>query len=521
MLVALSACSGTSPGTSPAQSGTGAKPSGDLTIAQSFSGGEVMDPSLNSPLGSKFLPMYEFLIGANTKGELSKDLGLAKDWKVVHTATQSTYTITMRKGVKWHDGSEVTSADAKFSIEYFMRPKSQAGRADFFRKTIKQMETPDADTLVVQTLKPYGGLLLDLSRLQTQEGIVLPKQYIEKNGEEYFNKNPIGSGPFKFKERVQGSSMTFEAVDYPHWLYGVPKYQRLIFKFVGEESTRVAMLKNKEADVIDLSRGRKNEIESAGLKFIAQPGGQFIAVWMGNTWQKDTYLSDPRVREALNLAVDQKAILQHILGGMGAVTSTAPYYGDWSYGYQGLPLYPYDPKRAKTLLAEAFPKGIKLTFNSFPRPGVGEMTQLNEAVATMWKEAFGDLIDIKIVPMADFAVHRALEMAGNIPNTVFGITIPDRSLWSQTWRLYYHSTGQLTLTKDPKLDSMLNALENEMDIDKAGKMQYDIAKYLKDNFYAVPLASVGATFAANAQKVGSWDMGRYVSDWNYLDLVKR
>ncbi|TAK34171.1 MAG: ABC transporter substrate-binding protein [Chloroflexota bacterium] len=521
------------PSTSAPTSGTSApppsvaeQPAGELKIAMNSFWTEVLDPSLSSThIKPLLIPMYEFLVGADVSGKLSKAYGIAQDWKVEHSATNSVYTFDLRQGVKFHDGTEVTAQDVKFSIEYFARADSKSSMAATLRPLIDRIEVPSQYRVVVYTKKPYAFLLTDLSPLGYSEGLVLPKGYIEKNGSEYFNKHPIGTGPYRFKEQKVGTSVTYEAIDYQHWLFRVPKYKTVTLMLVPEESTRLAMLKTKEADVIDsVTTANIPSLKAAGSGVFSQKGSQVLMVLLGQTWDESSYLNDIRVREALNLAVDRQAIVDQIFQKAAGVIGA--WYGSYAYGYQPLPLYDYDPAKAKSLLQQAIKdKGwskVELTFYSYPRAGVPEAQQAAETMAGMWQKAFGDLINVQIVPAAEFAIFRQKLVDKKGANGVGILGSPNGPFaWGPAWQSLYHSGGVYPLAKTPQLDALIGGLRAETDMEKAGQEQVQIAKYIRDNHFNVPLFETSDIYGTNPQKVTQWELSKFDHNPNYLDIMVR
>jgi peptide/nickel transport system substrate-binding protein len=494
------------------------QPSGELIFAWGTLGSEALDPTLGPVSGIKLhgVLLYDSLIGATPQGEFSKETGLATDWEITHTASKSVYTLTLRQGVKFHNGDEFTAHDVKFTIEYFMREKSVSSGASFFRGTVDRVEVLDTYKVEIHTKSPSLLLFYYLSPIMFAESFMLPKKYIEEHGEEYFNLHPVGTGPYRFKEQVVGSHMTFEAVP-NHWRLGVPKFKTVTFKLVPEETTRVGMLRRGEADVADVSRERIGEVEAAGLKLFSKPGGEVVMGWMSNTWQEDTYLHDERVRLALNLAIDRQSIVDSLLAGQATVVGHG-YFGSWAEGYQKLPLYPYDPQRARQLLNEAFPKGVTITFNTFPRPGIPEILRINEAIASMW-EAVG--VKVNLVPMVDYTVHRPKMIAQELPNTVNTFSTSNQAIWIGGWRFLFMSTGTAGFIHDPELDRLIKAFIDEVELDRFGERQQAVARYIREHSVDIALFELSPLYAGKPDKVPAWDLGRLFWDLNMRDIVSR
>lgn len=493
------------------------EPTGEINFATESFGTEVFDPTLDSG-NTKFYQtiLYDYLVGANPDGTLSKDDGIARDWTIEHTANCSIYTFYIRKGVKFHNGDDLTAEDVKFSIEYLMRPETLNSRANTFRTYVDTIEVTDPYTVVIRTKKPYGVLHYDLSPTSFIEGIVLPKKYIEEVGSEYFNTHPIGSGFYRLKEHVPAVSMTFEAVK-DHWRVGTPKYKTLSFILAPEMTTQVAMLKTGQVDATQLSHEMKEDVQKAGFSTFTKEGGAIVYIMLLNTFEKGTYLADERVREALNLAVDRETIIREIFKGAGQ-NVWCGRYGSLALGYEPQPIYPYDPERARALLNEAFPGGVTLDMAVFPIGGTGvpELTLVMQSVANMW-ERVG--VKVNQIPM-DFGTWMQIWQKG-APNTVGPAAWSNRTLWQSGWRSCLHSTGSLCKVKDPTMDALIEASEEELDTTKMGEKMAAVARYVREHHYYVSICEVGCDFAANPKKISSWDLGVLLYDWNISGLVRQ
>jgi peptide/nickel transport system substrate-binding protein len=153
----------------------------------------------------------------------------------------------------------------KFSLERQMGPGSLASAAASMRRTIKSIEVVDDLTVKVNTTSPQIGLPAGLSRAVAPEGAIMPKDYIEKVGEEEFRKKPIGSGPWKFVRNVPGDRIEFTAVDHAA-LARPPHFKDLHVLLVPEESTRVAMVRTGEAAIASIGPETMLGAARAGLE---------------------------------------------------------------------------------------------------------------------------------------------------------------------------------------------------------------------------------------------------------------
>src|SRR6266404_6211535 len=277
-----------------------AQPKTELTVALSSFATEVLDPPLGGHLVKYYLSMiFDYLVGTTPDGQPSKDGGLATRWE--NSPDYKRWTFYLRKGVKFHNGDDVTSEDVKFSIQRAIGPRSTTGYAGPLRSLIQAIETPAPDRVVIVTKDSTLIIPTYLSRSLSTEGMVLPKKYIEQVGDDVFARKPVGSGPYKFVEQVTGSHIKLAAVD-NHWRIGTPKYKNMVFKLVPEETTRIALLRRGEVDVADVSRERVPALEKESFPVHFRREESILSKWwiMGPDGLPAP-MKDKRVREAMNL----------------------------------------------------------------------------------------------------------------------------------------------------------------------------------------------------------------------------
>src|SRR5499426_2644873 len=319
-------------------SSAGAQGKSDLTIALSSFSAETVDPALQGHNVKYYLSlMFDYLVGVTPDGQPSQQGGLASKWE--NSADHKRWTFHLRKGVKFHNGTEMSSEDVKFSLQRAMGKRSTTGYAGPLRTLIQDIETPAPDRVVIVTKDPTLIIPTYLSRSLSTEGMVLPKKYIEANGDDAFARKPVGTGPYKFVEQVVGSHIKLTAVD-DHWRIGVPKYKHVTFKLVPEETTRVALLRRGEVDVADVSRERVKELEGEGFPIHFRKEDAILHGWwiLGpDGWVAP--MKDKRVREAMNLAIDRAEIVQGVFAGH-AEPAAIPDGLSWSFKEIGFKVTP-------------------------------------------------------------------------------------------------------------------------------------------------------------------------------------
>src|SRR5262245_45257689 len=283
----------------------------DLTVALSSFSTEVLDPVLGGHVVKYYLSlMFDYLVGTTPDGQPSTTGGLATKWE--NSPDFKRWTFYLRKGVKFHNGDELTSEDVKFSVLRAIGKRSTTGYAGPLRALIQDIETPAPDRVVIVTKDPTLIVPTYLSRALSTEGMVLPKKYIEANGDDAFARKPVGSGPYRFVEQVTGSHIKLAAVD-NHWRIGVPKYKTMMFRLVPEETTRIALLRRGEVDIADISRERVKELEKESFPIHVRREESIVSMWWilsPDGWPAPA--KDKRVREAMNMAIDRAEVAQGI-----------------------------------------------------------------------------------------------------------------------------------------------------------------------------------------------------------------
>ena len=502
-----------------------AKPEGTLTVAVATFGNERWLPGLYVGAEDVVLkPLWENLLNRDGKGNLIPML--AEKWQVADGGR--TWRFHLRKGVKFHNGTEMTAEDVRYTFTAIAKEGSANSLAADFRK-IKSMEVENPHTITIRFDKPFvtfgnrvtHGLFSSMAYIQS-------KKHLEA-GDQGAERLPIGTGPWKFVEHVRGDRIVYEAVE-NHWR-AVPHYKRLVFVKVPEPATRMAMLRAGSADVVEVSGEYVDELKKVGMRTLVMPNVAAIWVILGGQWPtKPSY--DPKVpwaqpdadkarkvRLALNLAVDKKAIMERVLGGVGTPVGTVNYYPTDPWISEAL-LKPvaYDPAQAKKLLAEAgYPNGFEVTMNLTAWPGRGFLPDVGEAVATYW-EKIGVKVKRRPVDRAIFASDfRARSYAGVTLAYAGPIIAPEP--WELFQRVAYTSSAVHLLVEHPKLDGFIDRLSGEPNLaERTRIMREEMGPWLYDY---MPGVAIGAThsIAGVGPKVGDWPlipghMG--IHNWEYV-----
>ena len=507
-----------------------AAPEGTLTVAVATFGNERWLPQLYVGAEDIVLkPLWENLLSRDAKGDLIPML--AERWQVLDGGR--TWKFHLRKGVRFHSGGEVTAEDVKFTFTAIAREGSANSLAPEFR-LIKSMEVEGPHTIAIRFEKPFvtfgnrvtQGLFGSVAYIQS-------KKHIETAGDDGAERHPIGTGPWKFVEHLRGDRIVYEAVD-NHWR-ATPNFKRLVFLKVPEPATRMAMLRAGSVDVIEIGGEYVDELKKVRMRTLTMPNVSSIWVILGGQWPtKPTYdpkvpwaLADAerarKVRLALGLAIDKKAIIQQVLGGLGTQVGTVNYYpGDAWTSEALLKPIPYDPARAKALLAEAgYPAGFELTMNLTAWPGRGYLPDVGEAIATYW-EKVGIKVKRRPVDRAVFAADfRKRSYAGVALAYAGPLTAPEP--WELFIRIAHSKSSVQLLAEYPKLDAFIDRLSAEPNpAERTRIMREEMGPWLHEQ---VPAISIGTThsIAGVGPKVGDWPvipgfMGLH--NWEYVTRVR-
>lgn len=298
--------------------------------------------------GGILLSIFDGLV--HRDNDLSLKPGLAESWK---NQAPTEWVFTLRSGVTFHNGEPFDASAAKVNIEDAIKRQK-----DPMWATLSGAEVVDARTLKITTKAPDPLLPARLTNL-----VMYAPKYFQQVGPAEFAKKPVGTGPFKFVEWVKDSHAKLEA-NTAYWR-GSPKISEVIFRVIPEASTRLSALRAGEVDVIS---GMPNESfdtvnKTQGLKALGAPSTrpQFVMMFPGSPEPGGQAIKDVRVRQAINYATNVDAIIANILGGRATrIAGITPTSLD---GYDAsVKPYPYDPAKAKQLLAEAgYASGLDLT----------------------------------------------------------------------------------------------------------------------------------------------------------------
>lgn len=388
-MTGASACSSGTTTTSSSTPGTPSAKGGNLVIVRP--GDSVsMDNTMVFSNASiwVFQQMLESLYevtpdGKDVKPLLAQSHSLSKD--------KLTWTFKLRQGVTFSNGSPMTSADVKFSLD---KARSTKGGWEFLDVAIKSVTAPDPSTVVITTKYPWAPLLADLANFSNA---ILPKDYAGKSKDEFY-KAPVGTGPFVWDHWNKGSEIKL-VKNAKYWDAGKPSLDSVTWKVVPDDNSRNVQIQGGQAQVNENPpfSSLQQLKGQPGVKVTLFPSTKTDYILMNQT--KKPY-DDVHVRRAISYAIDRQAMVRTLLFGNGTVANSflMPNVGFYDKSTPGIQ---YDMAKAKAELAQSsVPNGFETTFLA----SSGDST--DQAIAQILQSSLKQLgITVKIQNVDPSASH--------------------------------------------------------------------------------------------------------------------
>ncbi|MFB5675303.1 ABC transporter substrate-binding protein [Paenibacillus terreus] len=327
----------------------------------------------NTQTESIHVNLFDYLVKKDASDPKKKIPGLAVSWQ---RTDDLTWRFNLRENVKFHNGDAFTSADVKFTLERAARDKSLIDYSSY--NIIDHVEVIDDYTVDIVTKEPDPILLSRLSRISSG---ILPEKYFQEKGVEGFNAAPMGTGPYKFDKWIKDDRV--ELVKNTDYYGGDPKWDRVVFRTIPEATTRISELLTGSIDIaVIIPPGDIQRVKDSGKTYYTDlESARVQSLLVRQT--PGTVTADPKVREAIELAIDKQTLVDSVLGGAGVPTQEAVGPGILGFNPDLSNTNLYDPERAKQLLTEAgYPNGVELTLSS-----PASTKEVAEAIAAYLTEA--------------------------------------------------------------------------------------------------------------------------------------
>lgn len=406
--------------------------------------------------------IYDALARRDQAGEFVP--WLATGWKILN---DTTWEFALRQGVTFSNGEPFDASTVKYNIERILDPKISV-RVATWLKPISRMEVVNAGTVRIHTKEPFPTLVRQLATI-----FMVPPKYTAQDPAR-LSRQPIGTGPYRLVEWVKDDRVTLERRS---GAWGkMPDIGTVIFRPIPEDGTRIAALLTGEVDLI-------TNVPPTETKRIAASSGRRVAIVPSNRGMLVLFnaekppFSDRRVRQAVNYAIDKEALINSFFEGkttpLDGQLTTSDYFGH----NPSLKPYPYEPAKARQLLAEAgYLNGFQTTFDS-PSGRYLLDKEVSQAVA-------GQLAQVGIraeVQVLEWGVYMSkLTKAHQLaPTALIGWAWPT-----------FDAGGLLSLIKEgspysyyksPDFNRLLNAANATMDSQKRKELLYQAARVLYED----------------------------------------
>jgi len=416
---------------------------------------------------------------------------LAESYEI--SPDQLTYTFHLRHDVKWQNGDPFTAEDVKYSYDKIMDPKVDAAPTRSYFTTIKSCEMLDAYTIRFTATQRYFKTLETLGTMS-----IVPKKVLEKQGGDFnqsaFNRNPIGTGPYKFVRWDTGSQLVLERDD-NYW--GGPGHypNRLVYQIITEPYVAAQLLKKGEIDVVDGMSPIQWERELAHTRS-AKRLNEIVYPYPAYSYLgfnlRNPLFTDIRVRHAIDLLIPRDEILSKIfLDKYASKTSGYDPPSSPNYNHDVLPT-PYDPALAQQLLTEAgwkndhgdnflYKNGQRLSFNLMYRSGNPEGEKVVEIIQESMKKAG---IDMQLSRTAANQLYEKAEdwkFDAMMGGWALDINGDPSQLWSSSEADVKKSSNFIGF-KSAEADMLIAAGRLEYDEEKRAAIYRQLQKVIHDDY---------------------------------------
>lgn len=435
-----------------------------ITWAQS-SDVTSMDPHVGKETAAVTVTCNMFSTLMIVLGDSEPQPLLAESYKQLN---DKDWEFTIRQGVKFHDGTEMTIEDVKYSLDRAINSNYVSYIVNF----IDNVEITGENTIVIHCIEPYAPILNNLSM---PFSAIVPQKYIEENGEEYFQQHPIGTGPYKLVEWNPSESIKLEAFE--DYFGDKPKTKYLTMKIIPEAAQRVIALETGEVDIAyNIEANNLAQVQDNPDLTVLSEASMTCYNYFFNL-NKEGPIADLKVRQAICHAVDSQLIIDTILNGVAipATSMIAPSVA----GYVESPKYEYDLEKAKALMAESgYPDGCEITMVVNDSQ---QRIEICQVIQSMLKE-LNITVNIKSYEQATY-INALNEGEHDMGMSAWITSTGDADY---TYYPCYHSTqwgrpGNRSFFANEEADRLIEAGRSESDINKRKEIYNELNQIIYEN----------------------------------------
>ncbi|WP_088052533.1 ABC transporter substrate-binding protein [Virgibacillus dakarensis] len=411
---------------------------------------------------------------------------LVEEYEMV---SDDTWNFKLKEGVTFHNGDPLTAEDVAFTLNR-VASDDQVSENVYFGPVIDSVNVIDDYEFEIITNGPSPTLLTLLSKSGSD---ILPKNYIDEVGMEEFQKNPVGSGPYKYVDWIKDDRVILEANE--DYFEGVVTWDEVVIRSIPEDSTRVSELLTGGVDIImnvpPSEWDRVNDNEDLSIVNSNTSRVMTLILRLG----EDYITSDPKVREAIDLAIDKEVLVDEILQGSGTPLRTRVIDASFGANPDLQNTSVYDPGRAKQLLEESAYSEDELTLTLQAPQGRYLMdSEVAEMIANMLTEV-GFTVDLQLMESSSFS--NVYSSAENEEILLVGLGDP---MMDASYSLnHFHSDNAVRLMdyKNEEVDELFEAAGSNMDPEKRAKQYHRIQEIIAEERPQITLYSEAANYGVN------------------------
>ncbi len=483
LFVCLAGLACTSPESEKTYGGPDTGPTyGDLFIDASIGDASTLLPPLATDAASHGVASLIYNGLVKYDGDLNLVGDLAESWDI--SPDGLTITFKLRRGVRWQDGQPFTAKDCLFTYQVMVDPKTPTAYSGDYLQ-VKKAEAVDDYTFRVTYPKPFAPALGSWGLA------ILPRHLLQGKDitQSPLGRHPIGTGPFKFKEWHTGDRviLTYN----PDYFEGRPYLNGYIYRVIPDQATMFMELKAGNIDRMGLNPLqyiRQTAYPKFQRLFNKYKYVSFSYVYLGYNLE-DRRFADKRVRQALTHAINKREIVEGVLMGLGQ-EATGPYKpGTWFYNPE-VPRFPYDPEKARALLAEAGWRpnaegilekdGRPFAFTILTNQGNEIRARTAEIIQRRLKDV-GIMVKIRIVEWAAFI--KEFINKGRFEAVLLGWTTGQDPDLYDIWHSSKTREGELNFIhyKNPEVDRLLEEGRHTFDREKRKQAYFRLQELIAED----------------------------------------
>ena len=449
--------------------------------------GQIAEPKSLDPAADTAVNDFRILVNIYDglvrykSGTLQPEPSLAKSWTI--SKDGKTYTFKLREGVTFHDGTPFNAEAVKFNFDRMLDKDNKYHDTGpfplaFFFSDVDKVKVVDDHTVEFDLKKPYAPFL---SNLAYPTGLIVSPAAVKKYGKD-FGRHPVGTGAYEFKQWDSNSKVV--VAKNPDYWDGPPKLDAVVFRPITDANTRVAEMLSGGIDVmVEVPPDSLKQFKDNPQFKIHEQAGPHV--WFLILDTKSGPFKSKKIRQAVNYAINKKAIVDDVLQGTATVAAgPTPKAFAWAHD-DSLKPYPYDPEKAKALLKEGGYDGKPVTFY-VTQGGSGMLDPVAMGTAIQADlQAVGMKVDIKSFEWNTFLgkVNPGLEGKADMAEMAWMTNDPDTLPYLTLRSAALPSKGGFNsgYYSNPKVDDLLEKARQSTDQAERAKLYKQVQEIVHDD----------------------------------------